>query len=52
MRMVSTVSFGLALVIGIGGSLAVADDSARVSVTLKDHKFSPAEPTAPRASQL
>jgi Cupredoxin-like domain len=45
MRMVSTVSFGLALVIGIGGSLAVADDSARVSVTLKDHKFSPAEPT-------
>ena len=52
MRMVSTVSFGLALVIGIGGSLAVADDSARVSVTLKDHKFSPAEPTAPAGKPI
>jgi hypothetical protein len=47
MRVVSTVSLGLAIVVGIGASVAVADELARVSVTLKDHKFSPAEPTAP-----
>jgi hypothetical protein len=49
---VSTVSLGLAIVIGIGASLAVADDSARVSVTLKDHKFSPSEPTAPAGKPI
>jgi hypothetical protein len=47
MRVVSRVVLGLAIVIGIGASLAVAEDSAKVSVTLKDHKFSPAEPSAP-----
>ena len=47
MRVVSAAALGVALVIGIGAPLAVADDAARVSVTLKDHKFSPAEPTAP-----
>ena len=52
MRVVSTASFGLAIVIGIGASLAVADDSARVSVTLKDHKFSPAEPSAPAGKPI
>jgi hypothetical protein len=52
MRFVSTVSLGLAVVIGVGGSLAIADDSARVSVTLKDHKFSPAELTAPAGKPI
>ncbi len=52
MRVVSTVSLGLAIAFGIGGSLAIADDSARVSVTLKDHKFSPAEPTAPAGKPI
>ena len=52
MRIVSTAALGLALVIGIGAPLAVADDSARVSVTLKDHKFSPAEPTAPAGKPI
>ena len=52
MRIVSTAALGLALVIGIGAPLAVADDAARVSVTLKDHKFSPAEPTAPAGKPI
>jgi Cupredoxin-like domain len=47
MRVVSAFGLGLAAMIGFDGSFVLADDSARVSVTLKDHKFSPAEPTAP-----
>ena len=47
MRVVSEVVLGLAIAIGMGAPLAVADESAKVSVTLKDHKFSPAELTAP-----
>jgi plastocyanin len=46
-RVVSSVIFALAIAIGMGASLAVADESTKISVTLKDHKFSPAEPTAP-----
>jgi hypothetical protein len=52
MRIVSTFGVGLAIVMGFGAPLAVADDSARVSVTLKDHKFSPAEPTAPAGKPI
>ena len=52
MRIAFAASLGLAFVIGIGAPLAVADDSARVSVTLKDHKFSPAEPTAPAGKPI
>ena len=52
MRVVSTAALGLAFVFGIGAPLAVADDAARVSVTLKDHKFSPAEPTAPAGKPI
>ena len=52
MRIVSTIGLGLALVIGIGAPLALADDSAKVSVTLKDHKFSPAEPSAPAGKPI
>jgi hypothetical protein len=52
MRVALTVSLGLAIVVGIGASFAVADESARVSVTLKDHKFSPAQPTAPAGKPI
>jgi hypothetical protein len=52
MRIVSAAALGLALVIGIGSALAVADEAARVSVTLKDHRFSPAEPTAPAGKPI
>jgi cupredoxin-like protein len=51
-RIVSTVALGVGLVIGIGAPLAVSEDAARVSVTLKDHKFSPAEPTAPSGKPI
>jgi Cupredoxin-like domain len=52
MRIVSTSTLGLALVIGIGAPLAAADDAARVSVSLKDHRFSPAEPTVPAGKPI
>jgi hypothetical protein len=52
MRAVSKVSLGLAIIIGLGAPLALAEDSARVSVTLKDHKFSPAEPTVPAGKPI
>ena len=52
MRIVSTVSLSLAIFMGLGAPLALADDAARVSVTLKDHKFSPAEPTAPAGKPI
>ncbi len=52
MRVVSTVSLGLAITIAIAAHLAVAEDSAKVSVTLKDHKFLPAEPTAPAGKPI
>ena len=43
---------GLAIVVGFGGALAVAEDSTKVSVTLKDHKFSPAEVSAPAGKPI
>jgi hypothetical protein len=47
-RGVSTAAIGLAIVIALAApSFAAADDSAKVGLTLKDHKFSPAEPSAP-----
>jgi hypothetical protein len=52
MRIVSTICLALASVIGIGASFVVAEDSATVSVTLKDHRFSPAEPNAPAAKPI
>src|SRR6476620_4094886 len=36
----------------MGLTLALAEDSAMVSVTLKDHKFSPAELTAPAGKPI
>jgi plastocyanin len=47
MRAAAAVGFGLAMAIGIGAPVAVADEATKISVTLKDHKFSPAELTAP-----
>ena len=52
MRAVSAVGLALIATIGMGMPLAVAADSARVSVTLKDHRFSPAEPTAPAGKPI
>ena len=52
MRIVSMVGLGLAIAVGIGAPLAVAENSAKVSVTLKDHKFSPAEPSAPAGKPI
>src|ERR1700754_1008721 len=52
MRVVLMVSLSLAVIIGCGAPLAVAEDAARVSVTLKDHRFSPAEPTAPAGKPI
>ena len=44
---------GLALTIVLAtGPFALAEDSAKVSLTLKDHKFSPAEPTAPTGKPI
>lgn len=52
MRVVSAAVLGLATAIEIGAPLAVADEPTKVSVTLKDHKFSPAEPTAPAGKPI
>jgi hypothetical protein len=52
MRVISSVSLGLMIVIGPSVPPAVAEDPARVSVTLKDHKFSPAEPSAPAGKPI
>ena len=43
-RGVSIVGFGLALAF-VSAASARAEESANVRVTLKDHRFSPAEPT-------
>ncbi len=48
---VSILAAGLALALGIA-SAAFADEPAKVSITLKDHKFSPAEPTAPAGKPI
>jgi hypothetical protein len=47
---VSILGLGLALTLGAG--VALAEDAARVSVTLEDHRFSPAEPTAPAGKPI
>ena len=42
----------LALALGLGAPLAAADEPPKVTITLKDHKFSPAEPTAPAGKPI
>ena len=51
-RIVSILGLGLGLALGAGERVAVAEDAAKVSVTLKDHRFSPAEPTAPAGKPI
>jgi Cupredoxin-like domain len=51
-RMVLILGLGLALALAAGARVAVAEDAAKVSVTLKDHRFSPAEPTAPAGKPI
>jgi hypothetical protein len=52
MRVVSVVVLGLAMASGMGAPLGLAAEPAKVSVTLKDHIFSPAEPTAPAGKPI
>ena len=42
---------GLALALGLAPA-AYAEEPAKVTITLKDHKFSPAEPTAPAGKPI
>jgi len=51
-RQFSILAAGLALALGAPMPAAVAQDAAKVNVTLKDHKFSPAEPTAPAGKPI
>jgi hypothetical protein len=51
-HVVSALGLGIATVIGAGAPHVIADDSAKVSVTLKDHRFSPVEPTAPAGKPI
>jgi cupredoxin-like protein len=50
-RYATLLATGLALWCGAAPA-AVADEPAKVTVTLKDHKFSPAEPTAPAGKPI
>jgi plastocyanin len=46
-------AFGLAIAIVAGAAApALADDAATVRITLKDHKFDPAEPTVPAGKPI
>ena len=51
-RQFSILAGGLALALSAPMPAAVAQDAAKVTVTLKDHKFSPAEPTAPAGKPI
>jgi hypothetical protein len=51
-RFASIVGLWLALGFWGGATLVLAEDSVRISVTLKDHRFSPAEPTAPAGKPI
>jgi hypothetical protein len=52
MRVVSPAVLGLAIALGTGAPLAIADEPTKLSLTLADHKFSPAEPTAPAGKPI
>ena len=44
---------GAGLALGLGfAPAAFAEEPAKVSITLEDHKFSPAEPTAPAGKSI
>jgi len=50
-RTASLLGAALALALGFAPA-AFADEPAKISITLKDHKFSPAEPTAPAGKPI
>ena len=52
MRVVSAAVLGLAIALGTAAPLAIADEPTKLSLTLADHKFSPAEPTAPAGKPI
>ena len=52
MRKPALLSASLALAVGLVAPTTWADEPAKVSITLKDHKFSPAEPTAPAGKPI
>ena len=52
MRVVSAAGLGLAIALGIGAPLAAADEPTKINLTLKDHKFAPAEPSAPAGKPI
>ncbi len=55
MRIPSLFSVGgLAIALASGGALsaALADDATHVQISLKDHRFDPAEPTAPAGKAI
>ena len=47
MRVVSPAVLGLAIALGTGAPLAIADEPTKLSLTLADHKFSPAASDRP-----
>src|SRR5271170_2020025 len=49
---VGSTIVGLMALIALGGAPALAEDSAVVRVALKDHRFVPAEPTAPAGKPI
>jgi hypothetical protein len=52
MRVVAAASLGLTIALGTGAPLASADEPAKVELTLKDHRFAPAEPAAPAGKPI
>ena len=53
MRRVRAVAVGAALGLAVASATAVlADDAETVPIVLKDHKFAPADPTAPADKAL
>jgi hypothetical protein len=52
MRVVFAAGLGLVVALGVGARLAAADEPTRIDLTLKDHKFAPAEPTAPAGKPI
>lgn len=48
----SRLALAIALAIGAAAAPALADEEAHVRLTLKDHRFDPAEPTAPAGKPI
>jgi len=52
LRWLSLLGLGLAPVVALAAPAHAADEPAKVTLTLKDHRFSPAEPTAPAGKPI